>query len=162
MPRGNGNTFQSGNYIVLHFGTWQGILCKTVVCLSVYLESTVPQVEEEDAATKQTKVVTFDLPKMTVSDYGTTILPSLHKSNEMKPTDPSVQFENTAFWFHLIALYLWKMLSAPLCFPPTLNSVVELQLSDWSAQVISFNFQTGVVVSYTYTVVKSVYLNTIY
>lgn len=118
VPRGNGNTFQTGNYIVLHFGTWQGILCKTVVCLSVYLESSVPQVEEEEAATKQTKVVTFDMPKMTVSDYGTTILLSLRESNEMKPTDPSVQFENTAFSFHLIALYLWKILSAPLLFSP--------------------------------------------
>lgn len=84
----------------------------------MYLESSVPQVEEEEAATTQTKVVTFDMPKMTVSDYGTTILLSLHESNEMKPTDPSVQFENTAFSSHLIALYLWKMLSAPPLFPP--------------------------------------------
>lgn len=101
----------------------QGILCKTVVCSSVYLESSVPQVEEEEAATKRTKVVTFDMPKMTVSDYGTTILLSLHESNEMKPTDPSVQFENTAFSFHLIALYLWKMLSAPPLFSPRLSTL---------------------------------------
>lgn len=162
MPRGNGNTFHSGNYIVLHFVAWQGILCTTVVCLSVYLESTEPSWRRRGSNKTKQKLLLLICPKWQWAIMGTTILLSLHKSNEMKPTDPSVQFENTAFWFHLIALYLWKMLSAPPCFSPTLNSVVELQLSDWSAQVISFNFQTGVVGSYTYTVVKSVYLNKIY
>lgn len=60
-----------------------------------------------------------------MKDFGTTLFLSLHKLSEMKTTDASVQFANTAFLFQGIALYLRKFFHSGVFFFLTLNSVVR-------------------------------------
>lgn len=119
--------------MLLVFFKWQDIL----PCAHLYMENVHEHSEVKRARQQQnkTKSCFFWSAQNDSERFGTTLFLSLHKSTEMKRTDASIQFENTAFRFHLIALYLWKTSSAPQrFFPPTLDCIVELQLLDWSGQ----------------------------